>query len=60
MASETTEREPTKENEKELKIRDLKPKDEVKGGASDAKKDEKPPPRRTAEVDFMKYMKYVK
>jgi hypothetical protein len=57
MANETTEPEPTKEKEKELKIRDLKPKDDVKGGAPDGKKDEKPAPRRTGEIDFMKYMK---
>jgi hypothetical protein len=57
MANETTEPEPTKKKEKELKIRDLKPKDDVKGGAPDGKKDEKPTPRRTGEIDFMKYLK---
>jgi hypothetical protein len=57
MANETTEPEPTKKKEKELKIRDLKPKDDVKGGAPDGKKDEKPTSRRTGEIDFMKYMK---
>ena len=41
MANETTEPQPTKEKEKELKIRDLKPKDDVKGGAPAGKKDEK-------------------
>ena len=60
MANETTEPEPTKGKEKELKIRDLKPKDDVKGGAPAGKKDEKAAPRCTGEVDFMKYMKYVK
>jgi hypothetical protein len=59
MANETTEPEPTKKKEKELKIRDLKPKDDVKGGAPDGKKDEKPTPRRTGEIDFMKYLKDV-
>ena len=41
------------------KIRDLKPKDDVKGGASDGKKNEKAAHRRTGEIDFMKHMKYV-
>jgi len=59
MANETPEPEPTKDKVKELKIRDLKPKDDVKGGASDGKKDEEAAPRRTGEIDFMKYMKYV-
>ena len=54
MPSETTEPEPTKEEKKELKVRDLTPKEDPKGGASDAKKDKKPPPRRTGEIDFMK------
>jgi hypothetical protein len=57
MANETTEPEPTKENKKDPKIRDLTPKDDVKGGAPNAKKDERPAPRRTGEVDFMKYLK---
>jgi len=60
MADETAEPEPTKEKEKELIIRDLKPKDDVKGGAPAGKKDEKAAPRRTGEIDFMKYMKHVK
>jgi hypothetical protein len=59
MANETTEPQPTKEKEKELKIRDLKPKDDVKGGAPAGKKDEKVAPRRTVEIDFMKYLKDV-
>jgi hypothetical protein len=54
MPNETTEPEPTKEKKKELKIRDLNPKEDAKGGAPNAKKDEKPAPRRTGEIDFMK------
>jgi len=54
MPNETTEPQPTKEEKKELKIRDLTPKEDKKGGASDAKEDEKSPPRRTGEIDFMK------
>ena len=53
MPDETTE----PEEKEELKIRDLTPKEDAKGGGSDAKKDkkdEKPPPRRTGEIDFMK------
>ena len=57
MANETPEAEPTKEKEKEPKIRDLKSKDDVKGGAPAGKKNGKGTPRRTGEVDFMKYMK---
>jgi hypothetical protein len=57
MANETTEPEPTEKKEKELKIRDLKSKDDVKGGAPAGKKDDKATPRRTGEIDFMKYMK---
>ena len=59
MANETPEPEPTKKKEKELKIRDLKPEHDVKGGAPDGKKDKKPVARRTAEIDFMKYLNYV-
>jgi len=57
MANETPEAEPTKEKEKEPKIRDLKSKDDVKGGAPAGKKNGKATPRRTGEIDFMKYMK---
>jgi hypothetical protein len=60
MPDETTESEPTKENEKERKIRDMTPKNDVKGGAPEGKKDEKAAHRRTGEIDFMKYLKYVK
>ena len=63
MANDTTEPEPTKEKEKELKIRDLKPKDDAKGGAQAGKKEDKEDkaaPRRTVEIDFMKYMKDAK
>ena len=59
MSDETTEPESTKEAKKEPKIRDITPKKDVKGGAADEKKDEKPAPRRTGEIDFMKYLKDV-
>ena len=57
MANETPEPKPTKEKKKELKIHDLKSKDDVKGGAPADNKDENAAPRRTREIDFMKYMK---
>ncbi len=38
----------------EVKIRDLTPKSDAKGGASQGGRDEKPPVRRTGEIDFMK------
>ena len=59
MSDETTEPEPTKEEQKEPKIRDMTPKKDIKGGAADGEKDQKPAPRRTAEIDFMKYLKDV-
>lgn len=52
MPDETAKPEPTKEKKENLKIRDLTPKDDMKGGAPNTKKDEKPP-RRTGEIDFM-------
>ncbi len=36
-------------------LRDLKPKQDVKGGAPKARQGEKPSPRRTAEIDFMNW-----
>jgi len=59
MPDEPSEPEPPKENKKEQKIRDMTPKDDVKGGAPADKKDEKAAPRRTGEIDFMKYLKDV-
>jgi len=53
MPDETTKPEPTKEKKRELKIRDLKPKSDAKGGASERERDEKPTVRRTGEIDFM-------
>jgi hypothetical protein len=57
MENDTPEPESTKEKGKEPKTRDLDPKNDVKGGAPAGKKDKKAAPRRTGEVDFMKYMK---
>ena len=59
MPDETTESEPTKKNKNERKVRDITPKNDVRGGAPEGKKEEKPAPRRTGEVDFMKYLKHV-
>ena len=54
MPNETGEAEPTKKKKREVEVRDLTPKSDVKGGATKASKDEKHASRRTAEVDFMK------
>jgi hypothetical protein len=40
-----------------VKVRDLKPKTDPKGGAKDAKKDDKRPSGRTGEADFMEGLK---
>ncbi len=53
MPDEATKPEQTKEK-KENKTRDLTPKDDVKGGAIQGKKDDTRAPRRTGEIDFMK------
>lgn len=54
MPNETTEPEATKGREKEVKICGLTPNENIKGDAPPAKKDEKPGPRRTGEIDFMR------
>lgn len=54
MPDETTKPEPPKEQKKEVKIRDLTPKGDAKGGAAKEEQDEKPKVRRTGEIDFMK------
>jgi hypothetical protein len=38
---------------RDVKVRDLKPKIDPKGGTTDAKKDDKRPSGRTGEADFM-------
>jgi len=42
---------------REVEVRDLKPKTDPKGGATDAKKGDKRASRRTGEADFMQGLK---
>jgi hypothetical protein len=53
MPNETSEPESPKKKKREIEVHDLTPKSDVKGGATKA---EKPAPRRTGEIDFMKGM----
>ena len=53
-ANETGGPEPEKNKKREIEVRDLTRKSDVKGGATKANKDEKHASRRTDEVDFMK------
>jgi hypothetical protein len=53
-ANETGGPEPEKNKKREIEVRDLTRKSDVKGGATKANKDEKHASRRTGEVDFMK------
>ena len=53
MTTEHHNRTPEKKKP-DLKVRDLKAKEDPKGGKADAKKDEKRPASRTGEIDFMK------
>ena len=47
---------PAKEkNEPTIKVRDLKPKKEIKGGARNEGSCEKRPPAKTGEMDFMNW-----
>lgn len=52
MADEASEAEPTKKKKRKVEVRDLTPKSDAKGGATEANKDEK----QTGEIDFMKGM----
>jgi hypothetical protein len=46
-----------KKKKREIEVRDLKPKTDAKGGATEADKDDKGPSRRTGEADFMQGLK---
>ncbi len=54
MPNENNQPESAKKKKREREVRDLKPKTDPKGGAKDAKKDDKRPSGRTGEEDFMK------
>jgi hypothetical protein len=54
MPHENSQPEPAEKKNREVEVRDLKPKTDLKGGATDAKKDRKRGSGRTGEADFMK------
>ena len=53
MLSENSQPESAEKEKQKVEVRDLKPKTDPKGGATDAKKDDKRPSARTGEADFM-------
>jgi len=57
MPDENSRPESAKKKNREVDVRDLKPKADPKGGAEDEKKDDKRPSGRTGEADFMKGLK---
>ena len=58
MPNENSQPESTEKKKREVEVRDLKPKTDPKGGATEAKKkDDKRASGRTGEVDFMKDLK---
>jgi len=54
MPNQTSEPEPTKKKKREVEIRDLTPKSDARGGATESNKDQKHASRPTGEIDFMK------
>ena len=54
MPDENSQPESAEKKKREVEVRDLKPKTDPKGGATDGKKDEERASGRTGEVDFMK------
>ena len=57
MSHENSQPESAEKKKQEVKVRDLKPKTDAKGGATDAKKDDKRAFGRTGEADFMEGLK---
>jgi len=57
MPDENSRPESAKKKNREVDVRDLKPKADPKGGAEDEKKDDKRPSGRTGEADLMKGLK---
>jgi hypothetical protein len=53
MPNENNQPESAEKKKREVEARDLKPKTDPKGGATDAKKDDKRGSGRTGEADFM-------
>ena len=57
MPNENSQPESTEKKKREVEVRDLKPKTDPKGGATDAKKDDQRASGRTGEADFMEGLK---
>ena len=57
MPKENSQPESEEKKKREVDVRDLKPKTDPKGGATDAKKDDKRDSGRTGEADFMQGLK---
>jgi hypothetical protein len=57
MSDENRQPESPENKKREVAVRDLKPKADPKGGATDEKKDDKPSSGRKGEADFMKGLK---
>jgi hypothetical protein len=57
MPSEKSQHESAEKKKREVEVRDLRPKTDPKGGATDEKKDDKRASGRTGEADFMEGLK---
>jgi hypothetical protein len=53
MATEQERPEGREKKKSKLELRDLKPKQEVKGGSGEAPRKPQPPPPKSGEIDFM-------
>jgi hypothetical protein len=58
MPNENSQPDSAEKKKREVEVRDLKPKTDPKGGATDAKKDDKRAFGRTGEADFMEGLKW--
>jgi hypothetical protein len=57
MTDENSQPESEEKKKRDVEVHDLKPKIDPKGGATDARKDDKRASRRTGEADFMEGVK---
>ena len=57
MPNENSQPESAEKKKGEVEVRDLKPKTDAKGGATEANKDDKRASGRTGEADFMEGLK---
>jgi hypothetical protein len=53
MPNKNSQPESEEKKKRKVEVRDLKPKSDPKGGATDTEKDDKRPSGRTGEADFM-------